>query len=555
MASTASLLKDLEAAVRRFGPGAAPHKLVLLRALLGRRLARASQVLRLHDALCYLRALPDDAEVLAVVEDGLASFGDRQDLATFRDELEDSGMAGTVIRFPFDAATAQWLAARWPGHLRIDWPRVENDDRLMERLYLLALDAETPGLDNAKASPRAWLDRMRGPGETDAEFVAKRFAQLPWPLFLRGWMHDDTNLPLRLEPGPDTPTRTHARLPGGRVVMQTRPLAGRPDLRRAARRGPRELRRLSSREGAAVVDLTRAAMATRARYLDAFSDADPDDVTLADAGGGLAFAVIGVRPEGRMLLETVHGWLMLRNRVPIGYVLSSAFLGCSEIAFNLFPTWRGGDAAWIYGRAVATARALYGSDTFSVDPYQLGHENAEGLASGAWRFYQKLGFRPRDPDTVALMHEELARIAKDRAHRSSRTTLRRLAREPMYLSLGRAQRNANEVLAGVGLAATRLLATRYGADRERGERACVREATERYGVRSRARWTAGEKLMWRRWSPILVLLAEREEWSRAEAAAVVRVVRAKGAAREWDYVDALRDQPGLQRALMALARS
>ena len=47
-------------------------------------------------------------------------------------------------------------------------------------------------------------------------------------------------------------------------------------------------------------------------------------------------------------------------------------------------------------------RHLFGSDACSIDPYQLGHGNEEGLASGAWWFYYKLGFRPLDPDIRKL---------------------------------------------------------------------------------------------------------------------------------------------------------
>ena len=56
---------------------------------------------------------------------------------------------------------------------------------------------------------------------------------------------------------------------------------------------------------------------------------------------------------------------------------------------------------------------LFGAKVFAVEPYQLGHENQEGLDSGAWWFYQKLGFRARDPEVVALMDDELERLARE----------------------------------------------------------------------------------------------------------------------------------------------
>ena len=161
-------------------------------------------------------------------------------------------------------------------------------------------------------------------------------------------------------------------------------------------------------------------MVTRSRDLDAFIHGDPRDVRLIDCGDGLEFAAIGVVPERRLMLESVYGFLTLRNGVPIGYVLTSALFGSSEIAYNVFDTWRGGEAGHVYGRVLAMTRAVFGSRDFTIFPYQLGGDgNSEGIKSGAWWFYQKLGFRPRDPAVLALMERELARMAKRPAHRST----------------------------------------------------------------------------------------------------------------------------------------
>ena len=116
----------------------------------------------------------------------------------------------------------------------------------------------------------------------------------------------------------------------------------------------------------------------------------------------------------------MYGFLTLQNGVPIGYVLASALFGSSEIAYNVFETYRGGRSARVYGRVLAMVRALFGADTFTIDPYQLGHENEEAMRSGAWWFYQKLGFRAaRRPRRVRSCARELARMRADAAHRSS----------------------------------------------------------------------------------------------------------------------------------------
>jgi len=61
-----------------------------------------------------------------------------------------------------------------------------------------------------------------------------------------------------------------------------------------------------------------------------------------------------------------------------------------------------------------------GADSFTIYPYQLGEGNHEAIESGAWWFYQKLGFRPRDPDARRLMEQERNRMRSRPSHRAKR---------------------------------------------------------------------------------------------------------------------------------------
>src|SRR5262245_28725840 len=134
-----SALRALEAVKGVFGAAARASKLALLAVLAGSRLARARDVLRLHEALCFLRAYPDDEAVLGAAEHLLARFDRRPDLRRHRAALAGSGIAGTETRFRFYAHTASWLARRWGDHLRIDWTSFDRKEELERFLNLLAL--------------------------------------------------------------------------------------------------------------------------------------------------------------------------------------------------------------------------------------------------------------------------------------------------------------------------------------------------------------------------------------------------------------------------------
>jgi hypothetical protein len=209
----------------------------------------------------------------------------------------------------------------------------------------------------------------------------------------------------------------------------------------------------------------------------------------------------------------------------------------------------------VYGRVLAMLRALFDADTFTIYPYQLGHENEEGLKSGAFWFYHKLGFRPRDRDVRRVLKSELAAMRHDPRHRSDRATLQLLARENVFWSTARARDDVIGVfpLGSIGLAITDSLARRFGADRELGVRTCADEAGALLYERAWHSLSHGERLAWERWSPLVLELPGIRRWPRSERRALARVVRAKGGRRESDFVRLFDAHRRLRAALRELA--
>jgi len=109
---SAAALAALERIKDRYGAGQAATKGALLARLARSRLRTANQVLRLHEALCFLRAYPDDARLRAQVVRLLRAFAGRADLRRQREALENSGIAGTVERQAYFWPMLRWVARR-----------------------------------------------------------------------------------------------------------------------------------------------------------------------------------------------------------------------------------------------------------------------------------------------------------------------------------------------------------------------------------------------------------------------------------------------------------
>lgn len=551
-------LARLESIRFTFGSPVARERRALLRRLLRARHRSAAALERLHECLLAARAYPDDRTTLALAERTLHGFSRRADVQAMRSRLTDSGIAGADIRFAFFAPTARRLAVRWPERLAIDWPRFEHasQDALAEWLPMLAHDAEVPGLDEYDYGLRGWLARLKGAHEADGAFVARRLSERLAEDAVFERVHDGLGVPYHLRGDATTPSRTNSRWPVRGTHFQRGPFAGRPELAAAAAERPRSVRALSHAEGEDALALAMQAMVTRSRDLDVFAWGDARDVRHIDMGDGLTFLMIGARPERRLLLESVYGFLTLKNGVPAGYVLTSALYRSAEIAFNVFDTFRGAEAGPVYGKVLGMTRALFGTDTFTIYPYQLGDGNDEAIDSGAWWFYYKMGFRPRERATKALLAREQARMARDPAYRSSAATLRQLARTNLYASLG-AERDdviGELPLASAGIAVTRWVAERWNGDRDAAREDAEREARTRLGLRSFAGWTAEERHAFTRWAPLVGMLPGVKRWNATERTALAQVIRAKGARREDAFARAFDAHAKLGAALAKLVR-
>ena len=376
---------------------------------------------------------------------------------------------------------------------------------------------------------------------------------LPGDSFTRESLFDGLDPSCELRPGRYTPSRTLDRYAAAPLIFRSAPLRrSRPDLRAELNRPPQAIRVLPAREGKSLVDLARGVMITRQRDLDAFAYGDARDVRIVVDGDGLAFVLVGMLPERRTLLPAVYGLLTLQNGVPIGYSQADVIGGSAAISFNTFPTFRAGETAYTFARLLATVRHVLGATSFSIEPYQLGQGNDEGIETGAWWFYYKLGFRPCIAAPRRIVRTELARIKANPCHRSSPATLRKLADGHLFFELEPAHPRGLPPLAALGERVAAQLARHPALDRAGALNAASRALMRLAGLRSLRGFTRDERLAWRRWSPFVLALPGLLRWSVADRRAAARVVRAKGSRRESDFAALFAAHPRLARALFAL---
>src|SRR6266545_5063346 len=431
------LLARLENAKRR-RPGAGEAARAL-RSLRSRAFSDASSLIRFHDAVLFLRAYPHSRAVLRVCENILSTFllrveklaASGADLSAF-DHPEVSGISGTSVTTDYSYDVVRWLKRRFGRRVAIDWEGYEADDRLRALLpAFLPLLAEE-ALEDANVPYRDYLQaRLRRGfgGQDDLSWLLERIDSLALPAGEKAERYDALGLSIVWKLGGGRATRTRMRHPARRVFFHDEPLMTRRDVSLAEEFAspPLPIRRLSRREAAAILETAREAKALRYREYYAFTYGDLGSILQADVGRGLEITLVGAEADRRLPLRASYGGFLVKNGVPIGYFEALAFFERMEVGFNLYYAFREGESAWTFARSLKFLRQALGVTSFSLDPYQIGYENEEAIASGAFWFYRKLGFRSTDRQLRVLTAREEAKLAADSAYRTPSSVLRRLA--------------------------------------------------------------------------------------------------------------------------------
>jgi hypothetical protein len=540
-----------------FGPDAASEREWLLRVCGGARCRSGRELSSLHETLCFARAYPDNQAVLDLVQNLLDRWERRADVHALGKALQGLGMAGVANAYPFFWPTARWLAERWPGALHVDWDSVEDADGVASLLQLLMPRAESPALEELPLTARQWLQRLKRDDEGDGTFLVRRFAEASMDERWRENVFDSLEVPFVLAPARGTPSRTASLIAGLPLCWQTHARStARPNLKREIEHPPKRMRHVNHKRGAELVDAARVAMLTRERDLEQIAYAYPGDAWIIEDEDGLCFVALGKVPERRFVLEATYVYLVVKNGMPVGYLQGSGLGGWAEINYNIFPPWRGRDAAAIYARSLAVINAFQHVSTFIVDPYQLGADNEEAIESGAWWFYYKLGFRPRDREARALALREQERATKRASYRSSRSTLRKLAAFPMVLQLYDRPRFPYGGVGPVGLQASHCLSERGGGLRSEGLARTSEEAAVLLGGKRDVRegLRGHERDAFAEWSAIVLSLPGVSRWSPAQRRGLLDVIKARGGRTEHAYVKALQRAPWVVDALAALAK-
>jgi hypothetical protein len=554
------LLDQLDQSVHSFAARDVAIAEKLLVRLRSHNFKDAQSLIRFHEILLFLRAYPPSARVAKAADSLLATFAHRVEGLNKAgvdtsplDHPDVSGIAGTSVIDIFTYNIVRWLLERHPTQIAFYWEWFEDENRLAETWPRFMPLLEEDAFVEANVPYIRWLSAARD-GKREIAWLIEQFARLPLPDRGKAELYDSQKLYVRWKPSYRA-TRTGMRLPAREIFYHRGPLIQRREimLRDELEKSAPPFERLSPIQGRRILDMAREASTVRYRELYGFTHGDNKRVLSVHLGRGVDLFVVGVPPERRLPLRAYHAAMIFKNGVPVGYFEGLSLFERMESGFNLYYTFRDGETAWIYARTLNVLRHLLQVTTFSLDPYQIGHENEEGIESGAFWFYRKLGFRPTNSDRLRLTESEERKITSRRRYRTPARVLRQLAMGPMIFELDESKARDWDrfSIRNIGFAVQRCMAEEYGGAADKLRLESVRSISALLAIHA-AQWSEVEMRALTDLAVALNLIPELHGWTNNEKESLVRIIRAKAGIDESRYLKLLQQHPRLRNALIKL---
>jgi hypothetical protein len=521
----------------------------------------AESLIRFHDLLLFLRAFPPTVAVLrradlllakieAKVKTVLAAGAD-PDLFT---PEEVAGIAGTVVEATFSYPVALWLVQHYPREISIQWDGYERDTQrgliwprfmpLLEEDSLI--EAYVPFLD--------WLKAARGQvGELP--WLVQQFQRLPLSEKEKAALYDAQEILVQWDLTGSRASRTHLRKPTQRFYFHQGPLIQRRQVSIADElaKPPLPIKSLPQPQSEKILDMMKETLGVRYRELYGISNASSAWVAQANIGRGAEIYLCGLQPDKRQPLRAYLAGFTVKNGVPINYFECSSLFDWTEIGFNTFPAYRDGETAWIYAQTLRLLKQLHGTNAISVYPYQIGDDNEEAIASGAFWFYRKLGFRSMNPELEQLAQSEEKKISANSKYRTPARTLRKLSKANVVFETSEAQRGAWDKFSirNVGLAVQRQTAKDFSGNSQAMLHAANKKLANQLHFNP-SKLKPDQQTAFADFAAVLNLIPDFTRWSAEEKSAVRAIIAAKAAKTELNYLQLLQKHARLRKAILQI---
>jgi hypothetical protein len=432
---TASTSRELLAQLRKASGTA--NASAVLQQLSESALTRPAFVAAYHEQLLFLKAFPFNENIRKATVVALANIASSGKTASpfLYAGLCGDGIANTELICSYSLELTSWLFAKFPDSVILHSSGADAET-VRKTIQLLCPFAEFEKATQGELSLGQRITALTG--QTHArgqlQWLLNSFAESGFTSLVKEELFRRLQVYVQWKMNVPEYSRTFLQFDTGKYYFQKAYIknVNSKQLIRQKILYPEKLTKLKKKQ---LCDTIKTSLALYCRETDPSTYADEDAIQLFHMGRGFSIALLYMQKEKRLSLDSYIGYMAFKNGVPVSYGGGWIFGYRCKIGVNIYPPFRKGESKWMFCQILRLYHQHFNISCFTVNPYQFGKDNAEGLRSGAFWFYYRLGFKPVHDEAGTLAGTEWKKISHDKQYHSPLHVLKKLAESPVSLVL------------------------------------------------------------------------------------------------------------------------
>jgi hypothetical protein len=429
MSKSGKLVSQLFSIRNSYGKKFSPQKLDLLKAISNEKLTSKKEVQLFYTALLFLIAYPDNRSVYTQSLTSLRHLHSYiQAHKKLRDSLYNSGITNTQLCAAYSFEVVKWLRATYKKNIRIQSFEA-GEAQIQSVLSVVMPKVESEIMQDGNAEWRSWLKQSMKKEEDLLDRLIAVFDETD----IRPEVKDElwSAIGINIEIDFTTPDSLPDALFTPYYHRSVIKMKNSPSFT-----GINPPRVYLDKEGSAqIIDCSRMILVRHLREIDPITFTSSDLVSYYRLPRGLSIALMGMVPARRHPIDSYMGYTVFKNGLPVAYAGSWVLFDSARIGLNIFPSYRGGESQYILEQILKIHQHVYRLKRFSIDPYQIGKDNSDGIQSGAFWIYYRAGFRPIRDEQKNIAEAEAKKIRSVKGYRTPATVLKTLAESRLELIL------------------------------------------------------------------------------------------------------------------------
>jgi hypothetical protein len=394
-------------------------------------------VIRIHDDILFILNHPANENIRQWALDHLNKIAIwcKRNAGRYPDQLDNSGLPYTYAYSRFSYSICQWLRE---NRFTIALNNYDESSKDLNEVFINTLPPFLKDLCQMEWTSLQWFEYLKFNEEKQLIFLLDQFSKINGLPGFRDTLFEKLNLTIELYIDNPLRSRTFNSLDFTKSYYHTNWLKKINTNEWIKKSGIKEIQ-LSESQKSAIDFSSKLKLILLQRETEPVSYMDDRTIRFFELERGISIALFTMIPERQLPYESYVGYTLYKNGYAAAYGGAWIFGEHALIGLNIFEWCRGGESALFFNQLLRLYHKVFQIHHFEVEPYQYGLDNEEGIQTGAFWFYYRMGFIPSDKSLAFLAQKEFQKMNKKLSYKTGTRVLKKFTESNLILHVSKSK--------------------------------------------------------------------------------------------------------------------